>query len=197
MLKNNMNLNKTPALCLDADESLINSQFISSPSSKTFMEETYGEIWPYIHIQFDWDEQYISFLRPWARELVEFSKNLVGEENVFILSTGIIDYVKEVNSRHNLGVLDQNIYGREDIKATEKAHDFAHPAFIGKNCILIDNENYEYHTDGRNNKVSFLDNLPKNKFIEVPDFDVRYFNPKDDDGYLDILKDLIVRTLAI
>lgn len=185
---------KIDTIVWDLDETLVSSQYASDINSRKFAEEHYGQNWDYTNLEVGKNESYVTFLRGWAQEIISFSKHLVGVDNVYILSMGTRDYVRPLNKLLNLGIKDENIYGREDI-ATAQDERNAHPEFFYKNCILLDNENYAYHTDGFYNKVSFLHNLPENKFVEIPDFDVRFFNPKDDDDYFDILKERIVSAL--
>lgn len=96
-------------------------------------------------ISFEIDETtYYTIIRPCAKRLIEFSRELVGSENVFILTTSIREYAQKVNELALFGFRNDQILAREDINAHHYAtayggsvtvpHKLADP-----NNVLIDN----------------------------------------------------------
>lgn len=61
------------------------------------------------------DRNYYTIIRPCSKRLVEFSRNLVGGENVFILTTATRDYAHEVNRLAGWEFPHNQILAREDI----------------------------------------------------------------------------------
>jgi hypothetical protein len=97
------------------------------------------------HISFEIDgTTYYTIVRPCAKRLIEFSRELVGPENVFILTTSIREYAQKVNELALFGFRNDQILAREDINAhhyetayggsVTVAHKLADP-----NNVLIDN----------------------------------------------------------
>lgn len=114
----------------DIDESLISSSMIKPEQS---------------HISFKiGGDDYYTIVRPCAKRLIEFSRELVGSENVFILTTSIREYAQKVNELALFGFRNDQILAREDINAHHYAtayggsvtvpHKLADP-----NNVLIDN----------------------------------------------------------
>jgi len=97
------------------------------------------------HIFFSIDEDiYYTIVRPCAKRLIEFSRELVGEENVFILTTSTREYATNVNRLALFGFKDVQIWPREDIQKhyypTAYGGQGVIPhAFADPENILIDN----------------------------------------------------------
>lgn len=117
----------------DIDETLIHSEYYDFPQ-KTFS------------ILLD-DGEYFVAIRPCAQRLIEFSRELVGKENVHILTTARKDYAELINEKAGWGFSGEDILSREIINAHTfsssmgycsfddvNPHIFAH-----KDNILIDN----------------------------------------------------------
>ena len=110
------------------------------------------------HKTFLLDElEYNCIARPCAQRLIEFARMLVGEKNVFILTTATLEYAREVNRIEEFGFDDDHILAREELEKHEYATAYggfatlpsvhAHP-----DNVLIDN--LPPRTNW--NKVSFL-----------------------------------------
>ena len=100
---------------------------------------------------------YYPIIRPCAKRIIDYCRNLVGAENVRILTTATKEYIRGVNEVAEWGFEDEQLIAREEISN----HHFA--TAYGGNCtlpskyahrdnVLIDN------LDPRNNpdKISFL-----------------------------------------
>ena len=150
----------------DIDETLIHTSF-HEPDQK--------------HISFALEDDlsmYYTIIRPCSNRLIEFSRELVGADNVHILTTATRDYAQEVNRQAGWGFKNEDIFTREDLEyhTTKLAiaiyggfnestdpHIYAH-----KNNVLIDNlpprENWR--------KVSFI-GIPNNyhtNYLHVRDY---------------------------
>jgi len=122
----------------DIDETLIHT-LMSRPNQE------------HIQLVFD-DHMYYTIVRPVSNELIKFSRNLVGKENVHILTTATRDYAEQVNALAGWGFNNADIFAREDQAAarvwvntayddtisdgysTTTPHEYANP-----NNVLIDN----------------------------------------------------------
>ena len=161
--------NKIPALFWDMDNCLIHSLYATDQQDADALIERYSELWRGEKFKIS-DGWYVTFLRGFSKELLSFSRQLLGNDNVYALSTGTIDYITSINHVLDLG-FDPNtqMFGREDIYGYYK-----YPRFECTHNILIDNEDWWFHSDGKHNKVKFLNNLLESQLIQVPAFDVNY-----------------------
>lgn len=102
------------------------------------------------HVAFSLGDSYTYYtiIRPCSHELIRFSRELVGEENVHILTTATRDYAEKVNELAGWGFDPNDIFAREDQEASMVwvstayggrygsiiPHEYANP-----NNVLIDN----------------------------------------------------------
>jgi hypothetical protein len=102
------------------------------------------------HVQFSLGDSftYHTIIRPCSHELIRFSRELVGKENVHILTTATRDYAEKVNELAGWGFDPKDIFAREDQAAARvwvataygggygeiTPHEYADP-----NNVLIDN----------------------------------------------------------
>jgi len=90
---------------------------------------------------------YRSMIRPCAKELFQYYNNVVGKDNVYILTTATREYAEALNRLGEFGLDVDHIFTREDIQEysvcarSEFAHiDDKKPlAIAGPNNVLIDN----------------------------------------------------------
>jgi len=179
-------------LCLDLDETLVSSLYANNEKHADQLIDIYSQYWEGVKFSLfegecGWDlgrdYWYVSFLRKWSKELIQYFQLTLGIENVCIVSWGTQRYVLDVVKRFDLNIPPSNIYGREDLGSNV-------PRLRNKNIVLLDNENYEYHRSGLLNKVNFLDGLERDKLVQVTNFDVRYFQ----EG-LDITLDELIKKI--
>jgi len=160
------------------------------------------------HVQFSLGDSftYHTIIRPCSHELIRFSRELVGKENVHILTTATRDYAQKVNELAGWGFDPKDIFAREDQEAARvwvatayggsygatTPHEYADP-----NNVLIDNlpprqnqgkvqfigidDNYE------TNYLKIQDyygvNFPEDTFEEdVREFLTKKYNEKTNDA---------------
>lgn len=177
---------KTNNIFLDLDNTLICSYYVSSEEQLERFKDWYGKY--YDHIDFlcgGPNERYITFLRPIAYDLIGRCERLVGEDNLYILTLAIEEYACYINNYHGLGIDKYKIYCRGDLC-------YEVPKFHESNNILVDNEDYWYHSMGNYNKKNFL-RLEHDNLIQIKpfaDFDIGNpgrFLEETENGYLDTL----------
>jgi hypothetical protein len=189
----------TKKLFMDLDECMVHSLYADNEKHADQLIDMYGEYWrgekynvrvssgawdygqssPY-------DSWHVSFLRPLTKDLLIFARQVFGNDNVYMLSTGILDYIRTVNIILELGFDPNiNIFGREDIKRHT-----THPKFKDTFNVLVDNEDYEYHSLGVNCKVNWLNVIPPEQLVQINEFTV--WKPDDDEYYLENVKDRIL-----
>jgi hypothetical protein len=171
-------------LFLDYDECLVNSLWV--PDIKTAEEylDVYGEYWRGEDFLLPNNERYVSFLRNSTKDILTFSRQLFGNENVYLLSTGTKPYVETSAEKLDLGFQSENIFGRGELWQLNP-----HPDFAETYNILVDNEFYSFHR-GRQGKISFLNELERENYIQVPPFSI--FGAEDREDYFEWLSDKIL-----
>lgn len=177
---------KTNRLFWDLDETLVHTMVADSEKHANELVDLYGEHWSGIPFKIRHDGWYVVFVRNSTKRLLEFSRELLGHDNVYLLSVGTVDYVAWVNVKAELGFdPNTNLFGREDIVMTETC-----PKFKDSHNVLVDNENYLYHSCGERGKVKFLNNIPEDQFIQIPQFTVwsEYLDPKRIDEMVEDMK---------
>lgn len=146
--------------------------------------------------QFDFDvgirvEEDIFHIKvnPYAWKMLEFSRKLVGAENVWMITTGTRDYAEAVIRSCDLGFPANQILTREDVYGMID-HIRYDPEFINphknKDNVLIDNLNFRHNLD----KMMILgidsDNycqIPHYYGVADPEFEekiVNFLNEKND-----------------
>lgn len=165
--------------------------YASSEAHADQLLETYGQYYEgdkfYLMESDGWNLKkmwYVSFIRPWSKEIIKHFQTSMGRENVGVLSWGVSEYVMKSMSVLGISMPLNNIYAREDIAMNC-------PRFRGRNNILVDNMSYQEHLEAEKyNKVKFLHYLPKNKFVEVMDFDVRFTKEETDEKIENVIKNI-------
>lgn len=173
----------------DLDETLVHSMYANNEEHADQLIDMYGEHWKGVKFEIRHDGWFVSFLRNSTQRLLEFSRELLGKENVYILSAGSCDYVLWANTKIELGFdPNTNIFTREDFTYTETS-----PKFKDTFNVLIDNENYFYHALGERGKVKFLNNYPIEQHINIEPFTVwsEKIDPDWVDNYVEDTKERI------
>lgn len=116
---------------LDIDETLIHTCLFDPQQN-------------HIKLQINDGFSYFTVLRPCAKNLIEFSRNLVGKENVYILTTATTDYALEVNRLAGWEFENDHIIAREDIANHQCSFGYGGEGIVrhklaDKNNVLIDN----------------------------------------------------------
>jgi hypothetical protein len=124
----------------DLDETLLHTEVNADPcqecSVHTFDDEP--------------TKIYYTMFRPCARRIVDFARELVGFENVHVLTTSVRKYAHRVNELGDLGFRHDQILAREDIEAHAWAGAYGHTNFVA-------------HATLANHKNVLIDNLPPRK----------------------------------
>lgn len=116
----------------DIDETLIHSS-IEDPSQN--------------HLQIDLpDDRYYTIVRPCAQRIIDFSRDLVGFENVFILTASTTEYCRAINEAAGWGFSSERIFARED----QEKYSY-HGAYGGTQYV----DSSQIHSDN-----VLIDNLP-------------------------------------
>ncbi len=121
---------------LDLDQCLIYGAF---PTETIPMKEDFI-------VDLESGEMYFAFVRNGAKEVIEFSRQLVGEENVFILTNSRREYALRMNKEADFGFSPKNIIARENYcKPTMAGYCAVHPTHekYSKKNVLIDDYDFE------------------------------------------------------
>lgn len=152
----------------DIDETLIHTE------TRPF-GEGYGDV------EFELDGgTYYTKIRPCSNDLIKFSRDLVGTENVYILTTATRDYALEINRIAGWGFKECNIFAREDLHLNRYSIGYGGVATMANTKIsspknvLIDNlpprENF--------NKMCYI-GIDCNRYLKIEDYyAVEYANCK-------------------
>jgi hypothetical protein len=153
---------------LDFDNTLAHSLYASDEPHADSLLYDYSEHFVGEKFQIRHDGWYVSFKRSWCDDLITFSKQLIGPDNVYILTTGTQEYIRWCNVHLQLG-FDPNthIFGREDIR--NNIHPYK--LFTDTYNVLVDNMDYRDHAMGVG-KVTFLNKIPRTQYVKVSDFEV-------------------------
>lgn len=169
----------TNCIFLDLDNALINSFFPTDviDESKCFQVDISN------------GETYFTVVRKGAQEVIDFAHNLVGAENVFILTNSIREYALQINEKAGFGFLPQNVIARENYcVAIRGAYGSVYPIHKNwsKNNVLVDDLEYEWNAT----KNDFIGNIPKENYFKCRAFHgVDFPNENFADKVIDFLKE--------
>jgi hypothetical protein len=128
------------------------------------------------------DEVISTIIRPVAIKVLQFSRNLVGAENVYILTASSKNYAEEINQQGNFGFNDDQILSREDMEKNYyhngpygMGHTSPHSELADKNNVLIDNLPSMYNTD----KMSFI-GINSSRYLQIRDYYGVNYNNEDE-----------------
>ena len=118
----------------DIDETLIHTSLSAFEEGSKFKEFTLP----------DSAIKYYTIIRPCSKSLIEYSRDLVGKNNVYILTTSTHDYANEINRLAGWGFESDHILTREDINEHRYATAYGSSTSVphelaDKNNVLIDN----------------------------------------------------------
>lgn len=113
---------------------------------------------------------YFTIIRSCAKGLIEFSRQLVGKDNVYILTTATTDYAREVNRLADWGFENDHIIAREDISNHRYNLAYGGEGILrhkvaDRNNVLIDNlpprHNY--------NKIDLI-GITADRYFQIRDY---------------------------
>jgi len=148
----------------DIDETLIHS--------RTFKSSTYEANFKFRLM----GQTYHTCVRPCSKGLIEFSRQLVGKDNVFILTAATLKYALRINEKAEWGFTRNQILSRETMEwySTKVSGMYGdsstqvspHP-LADKSNVLIDNLPPHYNRE----KIALIGSInPETNYYEVKDY---------------------------
>ena len=165
-------------ILFDIDETLIHS-LLRDPKQE--------------HIRFileNDDNTYYTVIRPCAQKLIDFARELVGKDNVYILTTSTTDYANTINEKAEWGFERDHIIAREEIKRHLIPTAYGGSAYIEKEGIahkdnvLIDNLPYRENMG----KVTLI-GITEDRYLKVNDY--YGVNGRDDDYFEEEVREFL------
>ncbi len=125
------------------------------------------------HIKFyliDDIRPYFTIIRPCARKLIDWSRDLVGVENVFILTSSIEEYANIINEKGGLGFRPDQIFHRGDLENYRYSTAYGSSCTVphelaNENNVLIDDLLPRYNE----NKMSFI-GINSSRYLQVREY---------------------------
>lgn len=115
-------------------------------------------------ILLDDGEFYYTIVRPNAKKIIDFARDLVGENNVYILTASAKKYAEQICEKAGFNFPSSHIHSREDIEkysylgAYGSEYTMSNPDINNKNNILIDDLTPRYNE----NKMIYIGINPEN-----------------------------------
>lgn len=115
------------------------------------------------------DETYFTIFHPQAKDVIDYSRECVGYDNVYLLTTSISDYAQKINEIGEWGFEKDHIIPREIINShtTQEAYGesgICKHVLYDLNNVLVDNLPFSY-----NNKCGMMGITEKN-YLKVRDY---------------------------
>jgi hypothetical protein len=126
------------------------------------------------HIQFtipDDPTTYYTIIRPCAQGLIDYARELVGKDNVYILTAATTDYANTINEKAGWGFDEEHIIAREEIQRHLIPTAYGGSAYVEKqgvahkDNVLIDNLPYKQNM-GKVNLIGIL----QDRYLKVDDY---------------------------
>lgn len=124
---------------------------------------------------------YFTIVRPSAKELLEFSRDLVGDENVFMLTTAIKDHAMQVSEKAGFGFKPEQIHHRGSMWEFRKDKDRhqcyecePNPLIADPQNVLIDNLPH-YYNDMKKQYIG----IDSDRYLRIRD----YYGVNDQEQY--------------
>lgn len=112
-----------------------------------------------------------TILRPSAKEVLKYSRNLVGDDNVYMLTSASTDFAQAVNIEAGLGFNINQILTRDDMSkhavsgAYGGSYVMPHGELAHEDNVLIDNLPSRYNID----KMSFI-GINSSRYLQIRDY---------------------------
>jgi hypothetical protein len=131
---------------------------------------------------------YRTIIRPCAKKLFAYYNNLVGKENVYILTAATLDYAETLNRLGEFGLDGANIFAREDIEQYNISFGYGGEGTMripiaDKDNVLIDNLPFRYNY----NKINMMGIVTKN-YYQTPEY---YGNNLHDQDFFENIKEFL------
>lgn len=116
------------------------------------------------------DEVYYTIVRERAQNVIDAARTLVGNDNVYILTSSMRDYALSVNSLAGFGFPESHVIAREDY-CTPVITGWGGASFPvherhSKNNVLIDNLPHRYNEA----KVHHIGDIPPENYLRIRDY---------------------------
>lgn len=108
------------------------------------------------------DETYKVKVHPAAKEIINYSRELVGDDKVFILTAAVNEYANIINAKAEFGFAPQNIIAREQTRNILRQKD---STYSNSDNVLIDNLTPEWNED----KMKVI-GINANNYLQVRDY---------------------------
>lgn len=140
------------------------------------------------HVEFVLSEgmhTYRSIIRPCAKKLFTYYNDLVGKDNVYILTTSTLEYAEALNRLGEFGLDYGHIFAREDIRQYKISLSYGGEGVMkmsiaDKDNVLIDNLPPRYNCD----KMDMMGIVTKN-YYQTPEY---YGNNLNDEDFFENIK---------
>lgn len=122
-------------------------------------------------ISFNDGDFYYTVIRPSATKVLEFSRDLVGFDNVYMLTSATREHAEKVNENGGVGFANDHILAREDMSKTEfygaygSVHCYSNPDVADENNVLIDNLPSNFNTQ----KMQYI-GINHTRYLNVDDY---------------------------
>jgi hypothetical protein len=154
---------------------------------ETLIHSSYGKPYfrnDYLTLKFAEGRDLYTLVRPCADKIIQYAKNLVGFENVYILTTSTREYAEQVNDGAGWNFDVASIFTREDLRdATLNGTTIAHPTLAHTENVIIDNLPKRYNET----KIAYI-GISEDRYCRVDD----YYGAHDEDleqfFYEDVVK---------
>lgn len=138
---------------------------------------------------------YYTIIRSCSHKLIEYSRNLVGKDNVFILTSSTHDYANEVNRLAGWGFETDRIITREDIDNHRYATAYGSSTTVphklaNTNNVLIDNLPPRY-----NEAKMILIGIKVDNYLQIRDYyGVNFSDETFEEDVMEFLTDKMSET---
>lgn len=183
-------------LFIDLDETMVSSYEVTcEEEARRHVEATTDYEGCYFSTGGGWEPRswYVSFLRPGIWQHLDWCRNLVGDENFFILTSSTPDYALPINRMLGLHFDVHKLYTCFDYCMDV-------PMFKETNNVLIDNEDYTYHQfhpTEELNKINFLHGLLPHKIMKVNPFCITMKDRDRTSEYVESWKEKIIEIINL
>lgn len=163
----------------DIDETLIHSEYGLNDEVNFNFVDKFGNT-------------YYTYVRPCSNELIEYARNLVGAENVHILTAATLNYASQINEKAGWGFSEDDIFAREIMEKYSiqipslygsstlvNPHPYAHQL-----NVLIDNLPSKYN----NEKIDLMAINPRTNYLQVRDY---MGDNSDDEAFREQVKEFL------
>lgn len=138
------------------------------------------------------DYDYYTIVRPSAINVIKFARDMVGRNNVYILTVATRKYAEQICEKAGFEFDNDHIFTREDINRNEfrgaygGQHCYSNEDVAHKDNVLIDNLPPHYNTS----KTSYI-GIDSDNYLNVDDY--YGVNYKEEKFYNDVCEFLLLK----